>query len=156
VPTGSPPLKRYPAQCTAVRDIGPPTSLNQAPNEVRPIGRRPLCSEEEPRMGVADFLITSFMTASIGQLPNGFRLIGSGPLWSQTTEQFATGLRIQNSRLGRTGPRAERNFKELHFAPVPAVGEGYRRTYAQYYKPLSSAHRQTNPSATKTGYSSHI
>jgi hypothetical protein len=85
-PTGSPPLKRYPAQCTAVRDIGPPTSLNQASNEVRPEGRRSLCSEEEPRTGVADFLITSFMTASIGQLPNGFCLIGSGPLWSQTTE----------------------------------------------------------------------
>jgi hypothetical protein len=144
---GVPPLKRY---------IGPPTSLNQAPNEVHPEGKRPLCSQEEPRTGIADFLITSFMTASIGQLPNKFSLIGSGPLWSQTTEQFATGLRIQNSRLERTGPRAERNFKELYFAPVPAVGGGYRRTYAQYYKPLSSARRQTNPSATKTGYSSHI
>jgi hypothetical protein len=121
---GSLPLKRYPTQCTVVRDTGPLTSLNHAPNEIRPEGRRPLCSQEEPRTRLVDFLITSFMTVSIGQLPNGFRLIGSAPLWSQTTAQFATGLSIQNLRLGRRGPRAERNFKELYFVPVPAVGGG--------------------------------
>jgi hypothetical protein len=85
-----------------------------------PRQERPLRSQPESTTQVADLLITSFMTASIGQLPNEFHILGSALFRSQSNVQFANELRIQNFQgLGRPVPRAQR---EVHFFPIPAVG----------------------------------